>query len=63
MRAARQKTKEVKIEDKDPKERLVGEVAIRWWYCLPEWPPADFDYVEALKKQGYRLVDNSQFRI
>jgi hypothetical protein len=42
---------------------LVGDVAVRWWYCLPEWPPADFDYEAELKKQGYRLVDNSRFRM
>ena len=39
------------------------EVAIRWWYCLPEWPPADFSYEEELRKQGYRLVDQHRFRM
>lgn len=41
----------------------MSELAIRWWYCLPEWPPADFDYEAALNKQGYRLVGNDKFRI
>ena len=53
---ARHKVKEVKTEEKDPKEVLVGEVAVRWWYCLPEWPPTNFNYEAALNKQGYRLL-------
>jgi hypothetical protein len=31
-------------------------VAIRWSYALPEWPPKDYDYIEELKKKGYRAV-------
>ena len=26
------------------KEGLVEELAARWWYALPPWPPADFDF-------------------
>ena len=36
---------------------------MRWWYCLPEWPPADFDYEGALHRLKYRLVDGNKFRI
>jgi hypothetical protein len=53
----------VKLEEEDPKEKLVKEVAIRWWYCLPEWPPENYPYEEELKKLGYRLVDQSRFRM
>ena len=28
------------------KDRLVQDIAVRWWYALPEWPPADYDYEE-----------------
>ena len=24
----------------------------RWWYVLPDWPPADFDYAAALAERG-----------
>ena len=41
----------------------MNEVAVRWWYCLPEWPPSDFNYELALKQQGYRLVNPEQFRV
>lgn len=38
---------EVNLNDKDD---LVDELAKRWWYALPrEWPPANFDYPEALR--------------
>jgi hypothetical protein len=63
QRAARHRAKEVKVEEKDPKDILAGEVAKRWWYCFPEWPPADFDYEAALNKLGYRLVDSERFRM
>ena len=63
MRATRHRAKEVKIEQKDPKEILVGEIAVRWWYCLEEWPPTNFNYEAALKEQGYRLVENNRFRM
>ena len=26
------------------KEHLVEEFANRWWYALPKWPPANYDY-------------------
>ena len=42
---------------------MVKEIAVRWWYCLPEWPPADYDYEPALRKLGCRLVDPARFRV
>ena len=44
------------------KDRLVQEIAVRWWYALPEWPPADYDYEEELKKKGYRLIKGGLFK-
>ena len=39
------------------------EVLKRWWYCLPEWPPTNFDYDKALKEKGLRKVELSMWRI
>jgi hypothetical protein len=40
----------------------VDEFAKRWWYALPAWPPADFDYKKALAEKGLKLVDQNQVR-
>ena len=42
---------------------MVKEVSIRWWYALPEWPPADFDYDGKLKELGFRLLDAEKFKL
>jgi hypothetical protein len=26
------------------KDKLVQDVAVRWSYALPEWPPLDYNY-------------------
>lgn len=44
------------------KDKLVQEVATRWWYALPEWPPVDFPFEEELKKRGYRLIRGAEFK-
>ena len=44
------------------KVHCVDEFAKRWWYALPVWPPADFDYDAALKQRGFRSIEPSQFR-
>lgn len=44
------------------KDKLVQEVAIRWHYGLPEWPPLDYDYEGELRKRGYRAVEFSKFK-
>lgn len=38
-------------------EGLVQELAKRWWYVIPEWPPADLDYTSKLKENGLRSVE------
>lgn len=44
------------------KINCVDELAVRWWYALPAWPPANFDYNAALAKNGLRAIDPEQFR-
>ena len=44
------------------KLHLVDELAKRWWYALPVWPPADFDYKAALKSNNFRVIEASQFK-
>lgn len=41
---------------RSPKEQLVAELLCRWWYVMPDWPPADFDYGPKLAKENLRLV-------
>ena len=41
----------------------VDELAKRWWYALPAWPPINYDYDSALKKVGMRRVDPNEFRM
>ena len=43
------------------KEETSSGLVGRWWYVLPDWPPADFDYVGALAQKGYRVVPLSEF--
>lgn len=37
---------QVNEDDLDFNNKLhcVDELANRWWYALPAWPPANFDY-------------------
>ncbi len=34
------KDEEINFNNKD---HLVQELSCRWWYAIPEWPPADHD--------------------
>ena len=55
---------QVNEEDLDFHNKLhcVDELAKRWWYALPDWPPVDFNYTKELAKNGFRLVDSESFR-
>lgn len=44
------------------KDVLVYDVLKRWWYALPEWPPAGHDYSAELAKNKLRKVDPKYFR-
>lgn len=35
---------------------MVADLLCRWWYVLPDWPPADFDYAKALERNNLRVV-------
>lgn len=50
---------EVNLENPD---HLVDELAVRWWYALPQYPPAGCDYNTKLKEHGFRLVDASRWK-
>ena len=39
-----------------PKELIVADILCRWWYCMPDWPPADYDYSKILERQKLRVV-------
>ncbi|KAL4468603.1 hypothetical protein ABPG74_005106 [Tetrahymena malaccensis] len=45
------------------KDTIVYEVLKRWWYALPDWPPANFDYSSALEQNKLRVVNKQKFRI
>jgi hypothetical protein len=30
------------------KSKIIYDILRRWWYCMPNWPPADFIYTPAL---------------
>lgn len=45
------------------KENLVSEVGARWWYVLPDWPPADHKYEQDLLKHNLRVVEEARFKI
>lgn len=50
---------EVNLENVD---HLVDELAVRWWYAIPEWPPKDFDFNVRLKENGLRAVDPAKWK-
>lgn len=45
------------------RDELIYNVLKRWWYCMPEWPPADFDYSVELDKRKLRRIDFKYWRI
>lgn len=34
----------------------------RWWYALPDWPPANYDYGPSLEEYKLRVVPKDKFR-
>ena len=45
-----------------PKDSLIVGILRRWWYCMEEWPPIDYDYKEKLKENGFRSVEFSTWK-
>jgi len=47
----------IKKKDRSPKELVVVDLLIRWWYAMPDWPPADPAFYDAeLEKKSLRRV-------
>lgn len=47
----------LKKRSRSEKEKAAAELLCRWWYVLPDWPPADSSYYEAeLEKMRLRRV-------
>ncbi|EUD67109.1 hypothetical protein C922_02693 [Plasmodium inui San Antonio 1] len=47
--------------NRTPKEKLVAQLLIRWWYVLPNWPTPDFNYEPELTKRKLRLVPLEEY--
>jgi hypothetical protein len=45
------------------KEHLIDELAVRWWYALPKWPPENYDYTQRLRDNGLRRVEVRQWKM
>ena len=45
------------------KDHLVEELAVRWNYALPKWPPENFSYEDALRAHNLRKVDAKSWKI
>jgi hypothetical protein len=48
---------EFETAEERSKADLVTKVLVRWWYVLPDWPPAA-DYAPLLAAKNLRLVDS-----
>ncbi len=48
--------------NKNAKSDVVYNILKRWWYCLPDWPPKDFDFNAELTKNKLKLVEISKWR-
>ncbi|ANQ06816.1 Uncharacterized protein PCOAH_00010160 [Plasmodium coatneyi] len=47
--------------NRTPKEKLVAQLLIRWWYVLPDWPTPDFNYEPELTRRKLRLVPLEEY--
>ena len=56
LEKVRKKPKREKAKTDPIKDQLINGILRRWWYALDDWPPANFNYADALKKQKLRLV-------
>jgi hypothetical protein len=45
------------------KEHLIEELAVRWWYALPKWPPENYDYNPSLRAQNLRRVEIKNWKL
>lgn len=56
-----QEQRVIRSVTRSAKEQMVADLLCRWWYVLPDWPPADFDYSAALARNNLRLVTLDQW--
>ncbi|ORM41322.1 uncharacterized protein BXIN_0797 [Babesia sp. Xinjiang] len=40
---------------------LVAQLLSRWWYVLPDWPPANYNYREQLEKRRLKCYPITEF--
>lgn len=45
------------------KKELIYNILKRWWYCMPDWPPVDYDYSEKLKENQLRKVELALWKL
>jgi len=45
-----------------PKNNIVYDILKRWWYCMEDWPPQNYDYKQELNKKGYREVESVSWK-
>ncbi|GIX65068.1 uncharacterized protein BcabD6B2_45030 [Babesia caballi] len=43
------------------KDVLVAQLLCRWWYVLPDWPPANYNYHEQLEKRMLKCYPVKEF--
>lgn len=58
---SREKTK-VTGSGLQPKDSIIRGILRRWWYCMEDWPPANYDYTPKLRENKLRAVDFSRFK-
>ncbi|KRX04120.1 hypothetical protein PPERSA_08335 [Pseudocohnilembus persalinus] len=73
-REQRERERESKIKEKksfvrvsdntglSKRDELIYDVLIRWWYCMPEWPPKNYDYQSKLIKLQLKPYEYKNFR-
>lgn len=45
-----------------PKDSVIKGILRRWWYCMDEWPPKNYDYAGKLKAKGFRQVEFAKWK-
>jgi hypothetical protein len=59
--AAAQQRMATRRANRSKKDQLVADLLTRWWYVLPEWPPANFPWEDKLKEKKLRRVAVESF--
>lgn len=51
-----QEQRVIRSVTRSAKEQMVADLLCRWWYVMPDWPPANFDFSRALADNKLRMV-------